>query len=113
LKNHDEVHTKLYSGQDWKHGAQPTFDEWLPVSKYMGLLEGIGVLARNHLIDLQVTERLVSYRVGELVSDEYIRSVVETDPAWVEFRGFWRSLDEVRKQQKRPILCPGHEAPRR
>jgi hypothetical protein len=58
-----------------------------------------------------VLDNLVSYRVAELVSDDYIRGKVEKDPFWVELLSFWRSLDDLRQRKKRPILCEEHPAP--
>jgi hypothetical protein len=112
LKAHDAIHRKLYHGEDWKAGTEPEPAEWLPVSEYMGVLEGIGVLARNDLLDLEVVDRLFGYRVGNLVRDDYIRNLVATSHGWVEFVAFWRALDDIRTKKNRSILCPGHPAPR-
>ena len=111
LRVHDGIHRKLYHGEAWKAGTQPTRSEWLPVSEYMGVLEGIGVLARMDLVDLDVIDRLIGYRVRNLVRDDYIRGHVEKGHAWEEFVAFWRALDEVRTKNGRSILCPGHPAP--
>jgi hypothetical protein len=93
LRHHDHVHTKLDSkgGADWN----PATEEWPAVEAYMGVFERIQLLIEERILELGTVDRLYSYRVLNIVSNDYIRKekLVEKAQFWPDFCRLWHSLE--------------------
>ena len=93
LRHHDAVHVKLDSewGADWK----PSPEEWPAIEAYMGVFERIQVLIDERVLTLRTVDRLYSYRVLNIVSNDHIRAekLVEKEQFWPDFCKLWHGLE--------------------
>jgi hypothetical protein len=66
------------------------------VEAYMGVFERIQLLIDEKILDLDTVDRLYSYRILNIVSNERIwkEKLVEKEQFWPDFTRLWHSLEE-------------------
>jgi hypothetical protein len=93
LRYHDKVHLKLDSadGENWN----PAPDEWPAVEAYMGVFERIQLLIDWSILDIETVDRLYSYRILNIVNNDYIakEKLGEKAQFWPDFCRLWQSLE--------------------
>jgi hypothetical protein len=97
VQEHNQVHLRL-RGAGWPDGRDgpETDGEWLEVSQYMGLLEGIQILIEDRILHIKDVDRLYSHRVFYIVNNEKIRRTYLEERAmhWHYFLRLWHALED-------------------
>lgn len=110
-----DLHVRLRRGGDWwpEGHAGPSDGDWAELEQYMGLFERMWILIEGKSLDLDVVDRLYAYRVKNIVKNGDVRTkkLEELASGWTDFISLWRALDDLRRTQDRPIVCPDHPAP--
>ena len=96
LRHHERVHVKLDSeeGAEW----DPAPEDWPAIEAYMGVFERIQLLVEDKVLTLRTVDRLYSYRVLNIVSNDHIRTkkLVEKKEFWPDFCKLWDSLEKCK-----------------
>jgi hypothetical protein len=68
---HKALHPRSTTG--WTVRNPPSADEQIRLELYMGLFERLWLLAERHIVPIEIVKSLYSYRVRNLVNNEWVR----------------------------------------
>jgi len=80
LEYHDSVYKNLRPGGKWSAKDAVISDvEWTEITAYIGLFERMKVFLDDNLLDLQTFKLFYGRRVGNLISNPYVRNRIDGD----------------------------------